>query len=233
MIQITRSFVAAASAICLAVACSPAGGQSTAEPGATQTDAGYLDIVTFSEENGSVLIGNPEAEVELVEYASLTCGHCKDFHIDVLTSIKKDYIATGKIRFVFQEFPTPPVEIALAGFALARCSGESGYLGTLDDFFGSQDEIFNAGRAGTIGPALIELGERNGIKEADFENCITNQNYRRAVSESVNYGQTQSVQSTPSLFLNGEKLETAESRTAAGLAGLIDAALEAGTVTED
>ena len=233
MMQITRSLVTAAAAICLVVSCSPAGDESSTAPSATQTDAGYLDIVSFSEENGSVVIGNPDAEVELVEYASLTCGHCKDFHTDVLTSIKKDYIATGKVRFVFQEFPTPPVEIALAGFALARCSGESGYLGTLDDFFGRQDDIFTAARAGTIGPVLIELGERNGTEEADFENCITNQNYRRAVSDSVTFGQSQNVNSTPSLFLNGEKLETAESRTAPGLAALIDAALEMDTTTEN
>jgi len=233
MLKITRSLVATAAAVCLAVSCSQAGGDSPVAPSATQADAGYLDIVRFSEENGSVIIGNPDAEVELVEYASITCSHCKDFHVDVLTSIKKDYIATGKVRFVFQEFPTPPVEIALAGFALARCSGESGYLGTLDDFFTNQEEIFNAARAGTIGTALIDLGERNGIKEADFENCITNQNYRRAVSESVDYGQTQLVNSTPSLFLNGEQLKSAESRTAEGLAALIDAALDADTPAEN
>lgn len=226
MIKISRILIATGILACFGVkACSQAGGEGVPEAGATQADSGYLDIVSFSDENGAVIIGNPDAKVELVEYASLTCGHCKDFHIDVLTHIKKDYIATGKIRFVFQEFPTPPVEIALAGFALARCSGESGYLGTLNDFFMRQDEIFTSARAGTIGQTLIELGERNGIKDADFEGCITNQNYRRAVSESVNYGQSQGVNSTPSIYLNGEALETADSRTPAGLAALIDAAL--------
>lgn len=233
MLQITRSLVAVAAVACFIVACAPAGGENAPASTASQADAGYLDIVSFSAENGAVIIGNPDATVELVEYASLTCGHCKDFHLDVLSSIKKDYIATGKVRFVFQEFPTPPVEIALAGFAIARCTGESGYLGTLDDFFSNQDAIFTSGRAGTIGQTLIELAERNGIKESEFEACITNQNYRRAVSESVNFGQSQGVNSTPSLYLNGERLETVESRTPAGLAALIDAALSTDTTVPE
>ncbi len=227
MKPISRILTSALLAGAIIAACSPAGGESAPSSGATQVDTGYLDIVSFSDENGSVIIGNPDAKVELVEYASITCGHCKDFHVGVLSSIKKDYIATGKVRFVFQEFPTPPVEIALAGFALARCSGESGYVGALDDFFNNQDVIFEAGRAGTIGEELIAFGERNGIKEAGFEDCITNQNYRRAVSASVTYGQDQGVNSTPTLFLDGEKLESSESRTVAGLANLIDTALEA------
>lgn len=227
MKRISRILTSALLAGSLIAACSPAGGEGSPSSDASQVDTGYLEIVSFSEENGSVIIGNPDAKVELIEYASLTCGHCKDFHIDVLSSIKKDYIATGKVRFVFQEFPTPPVEIALAGFAVARCSGESGYLGALDDFFANQDAIFEAGRAGTIGEALIAYGERNGVKEADFEDCVINQNYRRAVSASVSHGQGQGINSTPSLLLNGEKLESGESRTPGGLASLIDSALEA------
>lgn len=232
MLQMSRSLMISALAAALFAACTPAGGETT---GAQQADAGYLEVVSFSEENGSVVIGNPDADVELIEYASLTCGHCKDFHIDVLSRIKADYIATGKVKFVFQEFPTPPIEIALAGFSLARCSGESGYLGFLDDFFASQDDIFTSGRAGTIEQTLKDIGERHGVKESEFENCITNQNYRRAVSESVDYGHSQDVNSTPSLFLDGKKLDTAASRTADGLAALIDEALvaDAGTDTDD
>jgi len=234
MSSLKRSLIAAAGAICLITACSQAGGDTpeTATP-TKQVDAGYLEMVTFSEENGSVIIGNPDAEVEFIEYASLTCGHCADFHNTVMPRIKQDYIATGKVRFVFQEFPTEPVQIALAGFSLARCSGESGYLGVLDDFFGNQADIFTSGRAGTIAQTLIDLGERHGIKESQFEACVTDQSYRRAVSASVDYGRTQGVNSTPSLFLNGEKLETAASRTPDGLAAIIDDALAGKTSTED
>ena len=95
MFQITRSLVAAAAAACLVVACSPADGEAGPGGNAAQVDAGYLDIVSFSDKNGAVIIGNPDASVELVEYASLTCGHCKDFHIDVLSGIKNCLLYTS------------------------------------------------------------------------------------------------------------------------------------------
>lgn len=225
MLQTSRSFLIAAFTAVLLTACSPADGEDAGSNGVEQSEAGFLKTVSFGEQNGSVIIGNPDADVELVEYASLTCGHCKSFHIDVLSRIKADYIATGKVRFVFQEFPTEPINVALAGFSLARCSGESGYLGFIDDFFGSQDEIFTSGRAGTIEQTLKDLGKRHGVEEAEFENCITNRDHRRAVSESVEYGRSQNVNSTPSLILNGKKLDSPASRTPDGLAALIDEAL--------
>lgn len=237
MTPITRIFSSAALAACMLVACSPAGGETQTDPTTNADAAGFLNTVSFADSNGSVIIGNPDAAVELVEFASLTCGHCRDFHENVLSVIKKDYIATGKVRFVFQEFPTAPVEVALVGFATGRCSGESGYLGVLDDFFGTQDEIFTAARNGTILAALTELAARHGVNENEFDTCISNQDHRRAVADSVNYGQSLGVNSTPSLLLNGEKLETTASRTPEGLAELIDAALtETSTVpaeTED
>lgn len=219
---ITRNLIIGLGAACFVAACSPDGAGAGPAAQAEQVDADYLNIVRFGEENGTVYIGNPDAEVEFVEYASLTCTHCADFHNKVMPRIKRDYIATGKVRFVFQEFPTPPVEIALAGFALARCSGESGYLGTLDDFFANQANIFEAGRNGLIQQKLVEVGERNGTKEADFEKCITTQAHRRAVADSVTYGQSIGVISTPTIFLNGQKLETGASRTPEGLAEMID-----------
>lgn len=226
MTHLSKLMTAAAMSVVLLGGCAPAGGQSDGTGSeAVQTDAGYLDIVSFSETNGSVIVGNPDASVELVEYASVTCSHCRDFHRDVLASVKRDYIATGKVRFVFQEFPTPPVEVALAGFALARCAGEDGYMDVLDDFFGNQDEIFEAGRAGTILETLQDLGKRHGVKESEFETCITNPEHRRAVAASDGYGRTQGVNSTPSIFLNGVPLQTAESRTAEGLSKIINAEL--------
>ena len=222
MSDMIRNLLIGLSATCLLVACSDDARTPTQSASAEQADTGYLEIVRFGEENGSVYIGNPDADIELIEYASLTCSHCADFHNTVMPRIKQDYIATGKVRFVFQEFPTPPLEIALAGFALARCAGESGYVAALDDFFANQANIFESGRAGTIQQTLYDLGERNGTKEADFEACITNQNHRRALASSVTYGQSIGVISTPTIILNGEKLETRESRTPEGLAQMID-----------
>lgn len=184
-----------------------------------------LDEVSFDLDAAGVSLGASDAPVVLIEYASLTCGHCKDFHEQVMPRIKKDYVATGKVRFVFREFPTPPIELALAGFSTARCAGEEGYFDVLDSFFANQVEIFESARAGTVRQFLVDLAGTSGISETEFDACFQDNTIRRQIATSVETGQSEGVNSTPSLFLNGERLETSESRTPDGLAALIEAAL--------
>src|ERR1700760_1366593 len=66
--------------------------------------------------------GNPNAKVTVVEYASLTCPHCAHFYNDGFPQLKKSYIDTGRIKFIFRDLPTPPQELAIAAAALARCA---------------------------------------------------------------------------------------------------------------
>ncbi|HET9230627.1 MAG TPA: thioredoxin domain-containing protein, partial [Vitreimonas sp.] len=70
-----------------------------------------------------MVLGDANAPVTLVEYASTTCPHCAAFHEAAWEQLKTTYIDTGRVRFVFREFPTPPPAIAVAGFQLARCGG--------------------------------------------------------------------------------------------------------------
>src|SRR5438045_3351275 len=66
--------------------------------------------------------GNPNAKVTVVEYASLTCPHCARFYTESFPKLKKDYIDTGKVKFVFRDLPTPPRELAFAAAQVARCA---------------------------------------------------------------------------------------------------------------
>ena len=227
MAQILRNSLMAAASALLLVACSATEttAAQTAGPAETEANSAYLSQVTFDEEGAGVILGNPDATVTLIEYASLTCGHCKTFHEAVIPTIKQDYIATGKVKFIFREFPTPPAEIAVVGFAVARCAGTDGFFPALDDFFGNQDDIFAEAREGRALEALQAYGERNGISKAEFEPCINSEEVRRAISKSVITGRDSGVVSTPTLILNGEKLESAESRTPEGLSAIIDLAL--------
>lgn len=213
MKSLSQIIAATALSAGLLAGCGPTNSVGGGDAAAEQVDAGYLEMASFSDTNGAVIIGNPDAALELVEFASVTCKHCGDFHNDVLPTIKRDYIATGKLRYVFQEFPTPPVEQALAGFAIARCAGEQNYLSVLDDLFGGSVTSF------------IELGATYGLNEADLEACVTSTEHRRSVSSSVSYGQSLGVNSTPTLILNGETLRTAKSRTPSGLSEIIEAEL--------
>ena len=230
------------------IACSQAGGETnppadnaveTAETVSdpVETEAGtpapaLYDLTARFVDKG-IEYGNPDAAVTLVEYASVTCPACAGFHVGVMPTIKENYVKTGKVKFIFREFPTPPVQVALAGFVTARCAGEANHMAVLDDFFGTQADILNATRAGQAESALKQLAARHSVNEASFDGCLADLDIRRAIAASIEAGETDGVNATPTLFLNGEKLGSAEARTAEGLSAFIDAALNAPETSDE
>ncbi|HEC14544.1 MAG TPA: DsbA family protein, partial [Rhodospirillales bacterium] len=82
------------------------------------------------------VMGNPNAPVTIIEYASLSCSHCKAFHRDSLPKIKKEYIDTGKVKLIYRDFPLG--SLALAGSMLARCAGTLKFFGMVDALFKAQ-----------------------------------------------------------------------------------------------
>ena len=85
---------------------------------------------------GDVWLGKPDAKVTIIEYASLTCGHCATFHRDTWPALKSKYIDTGKVRFVLREFPLDP--LAAGAFMLARCAGQDKYFPLVETLFQQQ-----------------------------------------------------------------------------------------------
>ncbi len=207
-----RNALAAVSALLLA-ACGSANGDDT-----TSSATGAV--------LGDFAVGPADAQVTVIEYASPTCPHCKTFHDEVVPVIK-EYAVEGKVRFIFREFPTPPVPISVAGIAIARCSGESSQFDVLDDLFENQAGILSAARSGAAEDALKAVAARHGIDSAQFDACINDQDIRRAIADTVETGRQQGVGSTPTIFLNGVELRSAESRSADGMRALLDAQIEA------
>jgi len=222
--SILRIPALAAMLILSAAACSP-GAESDAQPnsGDEVSSAGYLTDVTYNAGAG-VQTGAEDAPVTMIEYASITCGHCKDFHNDVMkATVYDDYVATGKVKLIFREYPLNQIDIA--GFAIARCAGEENYFSVLDTFFNEQDEVISAAQDGTILDKLKDVGSGYGLSADDVDNCIDDSDIRRQIAASIDAGQGDGVNSTPSIFLNGERQETIESRTADGMAGILDGLL--------
>ena len=89
---------------------------------------------------GEMVLGDEKAPVTVIEYASMTCPHCANFHEVTYPEMKKRYIDTGKIRFIFREFPLD--QLAAAGFMLARCSAQDvkSPVTGLDQEVGALDE---------------------------------------------------------------------------------------------
>lgn len=154
-----------------------------------------------------VVLGPAEAKVTVVEYASMTCGHCAAFHTKVFPDIKKKYIDTGKIRFVMREFPLD--NLAAATSMLARCAspektGEKTYA-LIDTFFAKQADW--AFKEGSPVPRLFEIAKQAGFTQDSFDKCLTDQKLLDQVQAVRNRASEKfGVSATPTFFVNGKKL---------------------------
>ncbi len=158
---------------------------------------------------GDMSLGKANAPVEVIEYASLTCNHCAAFHTEVFPAFKAKYVDTGKVRYIFREVPTAPVDVAAAGFLMARCAGPTKYFKVVDEVFRSQPRWYE----GEGGPRTIfvEIAKANGLSEQSFNACITDPAGMEALNARVDYALTVAkVRATPSFFVNGNYVGAGE-----------------------
>lgn len=152
---------------------------------------------------GDMSLGSPKAKVQVVEYASLSCSHCADFHNEVFAAFKAKYVDSGKVRFTLRELLTPPAEVAAAGFLLARCAGPEKYFKVVGEVFASQSRWTE----GDIRPVFVEIAKANGVDETKFDACLTDQAALQAMNGRVKAALDAGVNSTPTFFVNGKKYE--------------------------
>ncbi|HFC04070.1 MAG TPA: DsbA family protein [Rhizobiales bacterium] len=150
---------------------------------------------------GDRIIGKADAPVTIVEYASATCPHCARFHAGTFVQLKKDYIDTGKVRFIFREFPFD--DLALAAFMLTRCAPEDKYFGMLDVIFERQQQWTRKNPR----EELLKIAKLAGFTEEDFDKCLKNEKVAKGIYEIRDRASKKfEVNSTPSFFINGKFL---------------------------
>ena len=154
---------------------------------------------------GQEVLGSADAPVTIVEYASLTCGHCAAFHRQTFPALKEKYIDTGKVRFIMREFPLDP--LAAAAFMLSRCAGDGKYYQMIDLFFEKQADWT---RTDDPVAALMNLSKQAGFTQESFEACLTNQELLDGVNAVKDRGATFGVDSTPTFFVNGQVVRGAK-----------------------
>ncbi|MCF3936057.1 DsbA family protein [Acuticoccus sp. M5D2P5] len=156
-----------------------------------------------------VVLGDPNAPVTIVEYASMTCPHCANFHKTTFQELKKEYIDTGKVKFVLREFPFDP--LAAAVFMIARCSDDK-YYDVVDLFFETQGEW--AVREGALAK-IRGLARQTGMTDSAFEACLTDQKLLDGINAVKDRGYSEfNVTGTPTILIDGEKLEGARTMNA-------------------
>jgi protein-disulfide isomerase len=146
------------------------------------------------------VMGKPDAPVTIIEYASMTCPHCAAFHTGVLPELKKKYVDTGKVRFIYRDFPLDAV--ALQAAQIAECAGNDRYFGVLDLVFGTQAQ-WAAGKE-----PVAELAKSlriAGITPESIKTCLADDKVATAIVTERQIGEKLGVNSTPTLFVNGQR----------------------------
>ena len=146
-------------------------------------------------------LGAKDAPVTVIEYASMTCPHCANFHMGPFKALKTKYIDTGKVRMIFREFPFDP--LALQAAMLARCAGEKHFFGMLNVLFKNQ---LKWAKASSPQLALAKIARLGGFTEARFQACMTNQILADLILQNrLNGSKKFDINSTPSFIVNGVK----------------------------
>ena len=148
-----------------------------------------------------MVMGDAKAPVTVIEYASMTCPHCAHFAETTFPEFKKRYVDTGKVKYIFREFPLD--QLAAAAFMLARCAGET----DSGKYFTMVDTMFRQQRVWAVEkplPPLLALAKQAGFTQATFDACLSNQKLLDGI-EAVRTRATDKfkVSSTPSFFING------------------------------
>lgn len=188
--------------------------------------AGAQDNQPGHERAGDFTVGDRDAPVLFITYASIACPHCGEFHRNAHDLLMQKAQA-GEVRYIYRELIAGPQELALAGAMLARCAGEERYLDVVDALFEHQESMFTAMREGTAQSRLSEIIALVGMSEAEFEACRSGE---RALSllEKIRGAHEQAIadgiRRTPSFFANGAPLTMGPARGTRGHVYLLDGA---------
>lgn len=151
-----------------------------------------------------MVLGNEDAPVTLMEYASFTCPHCRDFHNDVLEKVKTEYIDTGKVKFVYRDVYFD--RYGLWAAMIARCNPDR-FFGIADMFYEQQDQWLRSAKSeAEIADNLRRIGKIAGLDEASLEECLSDDAKARALVAWYQKNATEDdVTGTPTLFVNGKQ----------------------------
>jgi protein-disulfide isomerase len=154
---------------------------------------------------GDMAMGDPDAPVEVIEYASFTCSHCATFHTDVAPQLKADYVDTGKVRFIHREVYFD--RFGLWAGMIARCGGPDRYFPIADAIYRKQREIFFSSQdPSVVVENLKNVGVAAGLDRAAIEACLQDEAAARALVEAYQKNaEADAIDATPTLIIDGEK----------------------------
>lgn len=197
--SLSRRFVLLMAGAALALpACS--GGDTPTSTGGTDGEYTVAD---------DYILGDANAPVTLVEYASVSCGACALWHQNIYPEVKANYIDTGKVKYVFRPFPAGQPEMAQAGHKLALCADRNKFFKNIKLQFDRQTQIMEMGsKPNGLRQAYVSLAKASGLSEQEFFSCMGDVEVTERYDAFVQLGVDQGVNATPTVFLNGERTDS-------------------------
>lgn len=173
-------------------------------PAFAQDAASAADVDTSMIQD--MTLGNPDADVTVIEYASFTCPHCARFHADAFKQLKADFIDTGKINFVYREVFFD--RYGLWAAIVARCGdgAENRFFGITDMVYEQQGTWARQDNPADIVESLRRIGKTAGLTDAQLDQCFTDGDTAQAMyARWLQQSEADGIDSTPSFIINGTK----------------------------
>ena len=163
---------------------------------------------TDFEDESVTTLGSPDAPVTIVEFSDFQCPYCERFYTQTFSQLKENYIDTGKVRFVFKDFPLSFHEKAMPAALAAECAGEQGkYWDMHDKLFGEQQRWVKSDKPNDVFKEFAKELDLNGDQ---FNECLDSQKYQAEIQADQQEGLAAGVQGTPAFFINGQFISGAQ-----------------------
>jgi len=153
-----------------------------------------------------VAIGSDDAFVKIKVFSSLTCPHCANFHIKVVSEIKKEYIKSGKVQLIFIDFPLD--QAAFNASKLLHCLDKKKQIAFLDTIYETQNVWTNGSNIDDINKNLRKIVKNLGISSVQFDKCLIDEVISdKILNDRIEANKKYSINSTPTIIINEKKLE--------------------------
>ena len=157
-------------------------------------------------ENPKVIIGLDNAPVKIKIFSSLTCPHCANFHIKIVSKIKKKYVESGKVQLIFIDFPLD--QAAFNASKLLHCLDQKNQIDFLDTIYETQNKWTDGSNVNDINKNLKKIVKDLGINSAQFDKCLIDEAISdKILNDRIDATQKYSIKSTPTIIINEKKLE--------------------------
>ena len=160
----------------------------------------------YSAQRNMVVIGSDDAFVKIKVFSSLTCPHCANFHIKVVSEIKKEYIKSGKVQLIFIDFPLD--QAAFNASKLLHCLDKKKQITFLDTIYETQNVWTNGSNIDDINNNLKKIVKNLGISSVHFDKCLIDEVISdKILNDRIEANKKYSINSTPTIIINEKKLE--------------------------